>query len=222
MDIHADRVGITIDHRSVIKDQTVHARAGEALALVGPSGSGKTTLLNVMGLLRKPEFGSVTVGDADTARWKDGQRRRFWQRHAAFIFQDYGLIDEESVGYNVALSALAPFTHRARKHEWAVSAALERVGLDGRAREKVSRLSGGEKQRVGLARAIFRGADVILADEPTASLDAANRELVTTFLLAEASRGATVVIATHDEDLVSNCHRIHHLGARKADNQRVH
>jgi putative ABC transport system ATP-binding protein len=107
--------------------------------------------------------------------------------HAAFVFQDYGLIDDESVAYNVALSKLSLFGSP-RKQVAAVEKALERVALGGRALEKCSRLSGGERQRVGLARAIFQRADVILADEPTASLDQGNRELVAGFLKAEATR----------------------------------
>lgn len=204
MDIKAENISVTIDGKSVLAGQDIHAMPGKTLALVGPSGSGKTTLLNVLGLLRRVEGGRVLVGGKDATSWDDRRRRRFWQQHAAFVFQDYGLIDEESVEYNVALSQISLFGIQRRQKD-AVESALDSVGLGGRAGEKVSTLSGGEKQRVGLARAMFRSADVIFADEPTASLDLNNRNLVTGFLQEEARRGATVVIATHDEALMGAC-----------------
>lgn len=204
MDIKAEDIVVTIDEKNVLAGQDVHAVPGNTLALVGPSGSGKTTLLNVLGLLRRVDGGKVLVGGQDATGWDDRRRRRFWQQHAAFVFQDYGLIDDESVEYNVALSRVSVFGIPRRQRE-AVEGALDRVGLSGRAGEKVSTLSGGEKQRVGLARAMFRSADVIFADEPTASLDLNNRSLVTGFLQEEARRGATVVIATHDEALMGAC-----------------
>jgi putative ABC transport system ATP-binding protein len=159
-----------------------------------------------LGLLQRNDGGAVLVDGVDATSWNDRRRRRFWQQHAAFVFQDYGLIDEETVEHNVAVARLSTSGIRSRERS-AIDAALVRVGLEGRGREKVSTLSGGEKQRVGLARAMFRRADVIFADEATASLDAANRRLVSTYLLGEAARGATVVIATHDDELMSLCDR---------------
>ncbi|WP_136610479.1 ABC transporter ATP-binding protein [Sinomonas albida] len=211
MEITAERVTVTIHGQDVVTRQSVSAKPGSSLALVGPSGSGKTTLLNVLGLLLRVDGGRVLVGDQDATRWDDRRRRQFWQQSAAFVFQDYGLIDEESVAYNVALSKLPLFGLRGG-HKAGVEEVLKRVGLGGRSSDKVSTLSGGEKQRVGLARAMFRSADVIFADEPTASLDLENRNLVTSFLLAEAARGATVVVATHDEALMAACHERMSLG----------
>ncbi|MEC5182375.1 ABC transporter ATP-binding protein [Arthrobacter sp. CG_A4] len=204
MEITAENVTVAIAHKNILGGQSVTAVPGRTLALVGPSGCGKTTLLNVLGLLRRADGGRVLVGDQDATRWDDRRRRKFWQQHAAFVFQDYGLIDEESVEYNVALSQISLFGLRKRQKS-RIEIALDRVGLTGRGGEKVSTLSGGEKQRVGLARAMFKSADVIFADEPTASLDLFNRNLVTGFLQEEAARGATVVIATHDEALMKAC-----------------
>jgi putative ABC transport system ATP-binding protein len=206
MKIVAQNVSVSIGSKPVVEGCSVDASPGETLALVGPSGSGKTTLLNVLGLLQRNDGGAVLVDGVDATSWNDRRRRRFWQQHAAFVFQDYGLIDEETVEHNVAVARLSTSGIRSRERS-AIDAALVRVGLEGRGREKVSTLSGGEKQRVGLARAMFRRADVIFADEATASLDAANRRLVSTYLLGEAARGATVVIATHDDELMSLCDR---------------
>ncbi|MCZ9883288.1 ATP-binding cassette domain-containing protein [Arthrobacter sp. B2a2-09] len=204
MDIKAENITVKIDGKDVLKGQSVHATPGATLAFVGPSGCGKTTLLNVLGLLRRIDAGRVLVEGQDATRWDDRRRRRFWQQHAAFVFQDYGLIDEESVEYNVGLSQMSLFGVRTRLKA-SIESGLERVGLTGRGREKVSTLSGGEKQRVSLARSMFRSADVIFADEPTASLDLDNRNLVTRFLQEEAARGAAVIIATHDESLMKAC-----------------
>jgi len=204
MRIEAENVSVTIDGHPVLEGRSAHVIPGQTLALVGASGSGKTTLLNVLGLLVRVNSGRIIVGGEDATNWKDARRRSFWQRHAAFVFQDHGLIDDESVEYNVLLARL-PLFGLTKNDRAAVEAALVRVGLSGRGREQVSALSGGEKQRVGLARAMFRKAEVIFADEPTASLDRANRELVTEFLLAEAGGGAAVVIATHDETLIAAC-----------------
>lgn len=211
MKIEAENLSVFIDGHRVLNNCNVQVRAGQTLALVGSSGSGKTTLLNTLGLLLRIDGGKIRVGGKDATRWTDAQRRRFWQQHAAFIFQDYGLIDDQAVEYNVLLARLPLFGAR-KKDRAAVDVFLARVGLAGRGREQVSTLSGGEKQRVGLARAMFRQAAVIFADEPTASLDRANRDLVTAFLKSEAERGAAVVIATHDEALIAVCDTTLDLG----------
>jgi putative ABC transport system ATP-binding protein len=211
VEIRAEDVVVKINGHQVLTVSNVRVEEGEALALVGPSGSGKTTLLNVLGLLTRADSGKIVVGDQDASGWKDARRRRFWQRHAAFVFQDHGLVEEKSVEYNVMLSRLPLFgVHNRDRSD--IEIILDSVGLGGRGKEVVSTLSGGEKQRVGLARAMFRKADVLLADEPTASLDRPNRELVTGFLLAEARRGCAVVVATHDEALMAACDSTVDLG----------
>lgn len=106
MKITAENITVTIAGHEVLDQQSITATPGIALALIGPSGSGKTTLLNVLGLLRRVDGGKVFVGSQDATQWDDRHRRKFWQQHAAFVFQDYGLIDEESIAYNVALSKL--------------------------------------------------------------------------------------------------------------------
>lgn len=204
MELQVENVSVRIKDKTVLENVSLQASSGRTLALVGASGSGKTTLLNVLGQLQQVSSGTVKVAGRNASQWKDGPRRKFWRDHAAFIFQDYGLIDEENIDYNVALSQLSLFgSNRTKKN--AIDQTLEQVGLAGRGGDRVSTLSGGEKQRVGFARAIFKSADVILADEPTASLDATNRRMVTDLLRQEAQRGATVIVATHDLDLAAAC-----------------
>lgn len=206
MTIDAHRITVNAAGRDILAPVSLSVVPGELIALTGPSGSGKTTLLNALSLLVRPAHGTLTVAGAPTNSWGDSQRRRFWREQAAFIFQDFGLIDEESAAYNVMMTR-PPFRHSAALKDPRVASALEAVGLDGRGKDVVSMLSGGEKQRVGLARAIYKKASYVFADEPTASLDAQNRATVTELLLQEAERGAAVIVATHDETLATRCDR---------------
>lgn len=211
MSVETEDVSVSIDGRLVLSPTSFEASAGSMTSIVGPSGSGKTTLLNVLGLLVRPTSGRVIADGAVTNDWNDARRRKFWRESAAFVFQDYGLIDEESVAYNVTMSNPPLFPRRAPAVP-GVQDALARVDLAERSVERVSTLSGGEKQRVGIARAMFKRAAYIFVDEPTASLDLANREMVTGLLRAEANRGAAVIIATHDMTLAESCDRTLALG----------
>lgn len=196
-----ENLSVTIENRPIVNNVSFTAASGEVVALVGASGSGKTTLLNCVGLIRKPSKGAIVYDGADFSRIKDKERTKFWRDHATFIYQDYGVIDDESVAFNVTFSKFNVDKPR-------LSAALGAVGLAGRQRDKAAVLSGGEKQRLGIARSIYKQADVIFADEPTASLDSANRNMVIDLLRARAADGAMVLVATHDERLADACDRV--------------
>lgn len=213
MHLEARDLDLSIDARHILGRVSLVVPAGRSVALIGPSGCGKTTLLNCLGLLLTPDAGTITVDGRDVTRLGSSGRRRFWRDHVAFVFQDYGLMNDASVGFNVSM-ATAPVFRRPRNWGPQVEAVLARVGLAQRASEPVARLSGGERERVGIARAMHKGADLILADEPTASLDAANRESVQSLLLGETERGASVVIATHDMELANACDAVLDLGGR--------
>lgn len=179
----------------------------QMLALTGPSGSGKTTLLNCLGLILKASSGKITIDGQEASTWSDKQRLAFWRNTAAFIYQDYGIIDEEKVSYNVSLK-------KTRGQDPQVLGALERVGIGHLAHMPAARLSGGEKQRLGIARAIYKKASLIFADEPTASLDAKNRHLVLDYLREQVQAGAIVLLSTHDEELASSCDSVLTLPGR--------
>ncbi|KAB8289399.1 phosphonate ABC transporter ATPase [Bifidobacterium ramosum] len=183
---------------------------GTMTSLTGPSGCGKTTLLHTIGLLQIPSAGTLAIDGIDATGWSQRQRRRFWRDKAAFILQDYGIMDEETVGFNVSMRlnglGLAVGGDRRRLRN-----ALRLTGLASRADETASHLSGGEKQRLGIARAIYKNASVILADEPTASLDAGNRANIIRLLRERAVQGATIILATHDPVLVDACDRIYQV-----------
>uniref|UniRef100_UPI0030C6BE59 ABC transporter ATP-binding protein n=1 Tax=Arachnia propionica TaxID=1750 RepID=UPI0030C6BE59 len=161
-------------------------------------------MLNCLGLLLPVTQGQILIDGVDMTRLRVERKRRFWRDNVAFVFQDFGLVPDESVGFNVCMES-APILQRRKGWAPRVEEALARVGLAGRSGDQVAKLSGGERQRVSIARAIFKQARVIFADEPTASLDAVNRQNVQDLLLGEQERGATVVISTHDDQLASAC-----------------
>lgn len=207
MHITAHDIHLTIGARTILDGVSLDAATGTAIALTGPSGSGKTTLLNCLGLLLPADRGQIIIDGTDVTRMRGERRRRFWRDNVAFVFQDYGLVPDESAGFNVCMER-SPLWRTPRSWGAAVDDALAKVGLAGRAGEQVAKLSGGERQRVSIARAIHKQARLIFADEPTASLDADNRQIVHDLLLGEQARGATIVISTHDDRLSSACDQV--------------
>jgi putative ABC transport system ATP-binding protein len=189
----------------LLDDVSVEARAGRILAVTGSSGSGKTTLLSVLGGLIRPDEGEVHF-DGGPVGTKHGEPRS----GTAFVLQTYGLVPSMTAGENLAIAL------RARKlpPDQALSVAdeaLSRVGVGDLTDRLTSELSGGQLQRVAVARALAVGPDVLLADEPTSELDEANRDLVVAEIRAEADRGAVVVLATHDPDVADMCDDELHL-----------
>lgn len=206
-------LSIGISGRAIASGIDLNLVPGTMTALTGPSGCGKTTLLGTIGLLQDPIRGTLTIDGTDTTGWSQRLRRGYWRDKAAFILQDYGIMDEETVAFNVSmrLNAIGLAVGGDRRR---IRNALGLTGLASRGGEIASHLSGGEKQRLGIARAIYRNASVILADEPTASLDAGNRANIIGLLRERAERGTTVVLATHDPVLVEACDQAYPVGVR--------
>ena len=209
--IECDDLTVRIAGRTILEHTDLCLSEGAMIALTGPSGCGKTTLLHTLGLLQEATGGRLTIDHEDVTHAKAGRRRRFWRDTASFILQDYGIMDEESVAFNVSMQ-LGPFGQRAGGNRRRIREALKTTGLTTRAQEPASHLSGGEKQRLGIARAIYKNASVIFADEPTASLDARNRHIVIDMLRSQAREGAIVIVATHDPVLVAACDRNYPVG----------
>lgn len=204
--ITVSSLGYSIRGHRILHNVNLSCQAGTVTALMGRSGCGKTTLLDLLGMLLVPTTGSISVNGMTAEHWKDRQRCRFWHDHAAFIFQDYGMIPHENVLYNITLSRRE--ARRAAKHlPRKMAAILSYLGLEGRYLEPIDALSGGERQRVGVARALWKDANYVFADEPTASLDAENKRIVTNLLFDLAAKGVCVVIATHDDDLAAKSHQ---------------
>lgn len=186
---------------------------GEMLALVGPSGAGKSTLLNCIGLLETADGGEIRVDGSDITRFGRNARRRFRRDSLGYLFQNYALIDNATVSANLdAAVAASGAALRRRRREY--EAALERVGLAGRARELIYRLSGGEQQRVALARLLVKKPTLILADEPTGALDEENEAMVVEVLRDMSRQGATVIIATHRDQVQASCDSLFEVGSR--------
>lgn len=171
------------------------------IALAGPSGSGKTTLLNCLGLLEGIDAGTVSYGADDVTQVKPKLRRRLYRETVGFLFQNSGLVDSWTVHSNLAV-ALSHRRMSRKARSQRIEGALEQMGLGGRQNDHVYTLSGGEQQRVGLARLLLKEAAVVLADEPTASLDHDNSEAVIRALRDLASRGSAVVVSTHDDQVI--------------------
>jgi putative ABC transport system ATP-binding protein len=204
MSIEALDVTVVMDGREIVHRARLVCSPGTMTALVGPSGCGKTTLLHCLGLLQQPTSGRVLVDGADTTGWKSRRRRRFWRTHSAFVLQDHGVIEEESVAFNVTMAS-SLFGSRVSGNRERLKAALEEAGLSGRDGESAAHLSGGEKQRLSIARAIYKDAQVIFVDEPTASLDEGNRVKVIELFASLARQGRIVVVATHDDEMIDAC-----------------
>lgn len=195
----------------VLKGIDLDINRGEILSIVGPSGAGKTTLLQIIGTLDRATSGSVMYEGEDVMRYKDTQLAQFRNRHIGFVFQFHQLLPEFSVLENVAMPALIG----GKKHSEAYARAKELVeylGLGQRLDHRPSQLSGGERQRVAVARALVNNPSVILADEPSGSLDSHNRaELHQLFFDLRRDLGQTFVIVTHDESLAADTDRIVHM-----------
>jgi putative ABC transport system ATP-binding protein len=181
-------------------------RRGELLAIVGPSGSGKSTLLHLMGTLERPSSGVVRIAGVDAARLSDREVSLLRAREIGFVFQQFFLAEHATVRENVAdglLYAGVPAAERYRRAD----EALERVGLSERAKFKPTKISGGERQRVAIARALLGHPAVILADEPTGSLDSATGASIMELISELNAAGATIVMITHDTGLADQLPR---------------
>lgn len=195
----------------VIKGISLDINYGEIAAIVGPSGAGKTTLLQIMGTLDRPDSGSVLYDGTYVMNMKDSLLSKFRNQNIGFVFQFHRLLPEFTLLENVAIPALINGTPRKQAFERAEEL-INYMGLKERASHKPSELSGGECQRTAVARALVNRPKVILADEPSGSLDSKNRkELHSLFFNLRHDTGVTFIIVTHDESLADNCDRVIHL-----------
>lgn len=192
----------------VLRDVSLTVMRGELLAIVGPSGAGKTTLLQIAGTLDRPDSGSVLYSGEDVMRLRDRRLSAFRNSHIGFIFQFHRLLPEFSALENVMMPALIGGVSR-RKARAKASELLELLGLTDRADHRPAQMSGGECQRVAVARALINEPSIVLADEPTGALDSANRqEMQRLFTSLRDRLGQTFVIVTHSDDLAAIADRI--------------
>ncbi|MBL8070478.1 MAG: ABC transporter ATP-binding protein [Nitrospira sp.] len=196
---------------SVLRDLSFTIPAGTFLAIMGPSGSGKSTLLNVMAGIDRPTSGSVVVAGTRLDDLSEGDMARWRARHIGYVFQSYNLIPVLTASENVELPLLLTHLSRQERREH-VKTALRLVGLGERMDHYPRQLSGGQEQRVGLARAIVSDPTMILADEPTGNLDRESAEdILALFGRLNRELGKTIVMVTHDPRAAERAQMIRHL-----------
>ena len=195
----------------VLKGIDLHIGKGEIVSIVGPSGAGKTTLLQIIGTLDRPDSGSVTVDGINVSGLSTNKLSDFRNRHIGFVFQFHQLLPEFTALENIMIPAFIAGKGRSEAKARAEEL-LQFLGLADRANHKPNELSGGEKQRVAVARALVNEPPVILADEPSGSLDTKNKaELHQLFFDLRDKFGQTFVIVTHDEQLAAITDRTIHM-----------
>lgn len=208
MEIQLKNICKKYGNNKLFEDYNLSIEKGEMVAIMGPSGKGKSTLLNIIGHLEKPDTGDVRVQGVENA-FKDEKKLTNIFRHTiGYLFQNYALIEQETVSKNldISLAYIKSSNKSQLKNE-----ALKRVGLVDKLNNKIYQLSGGEQQRVALARLMLKKNDIILADEPTGSLDETNRNHVLQILKELNKEKKTVIIVTHDPEVAKKCTRVINL-----------
>ncbi len=206
--IKAKNIHKSFDALEVLKGVDIEIAKGEIVSIVGPSGAGKTTLLQILGTLDRPDSGDVEVNGVNFSKLSEKELAAFRNKHIGFIFQFHQLLPEFTALENVMIPALI-----ARRDTKSVTARAKELigylGLSERMEHKPSELSGGEKQRVAVARALINSPSVILADEPSGSLDSKNRDELHKLLFDVRDKfGLTLVIVTHDKELAALSDRV--------------
>ena len=205
--IQVNSISKSFGNLQVLKDISLSVSKGEILAIVGASGAGKTTLLQIIGTLSKADSGSVMIGGKNPFELSDRQLSECRNKNIGFVYQFHHLLPEFSAVENVMIPALiAGLSEKAARQE--AEKMISLVGLSARLDHKPSELSGGEQQRIAIARALVNKPDVVLADEPTGNLDSATKEDIHKLLFdLRGILGQTMIIITHDEHLASLCDR---------------
>ena len=187
--------GLTLfqNYNFLIEDQ-------EFVCFSGASGTGKTTLLNMIGLIEPIDAGTLRINEIEYTTNK--QKMEYFRSIVGFLFQNFALIESKTVKENLEL------IRKGSRTNYTIEEVLERVGLESKLNSKVYTLSGGEQQRVALARLFLKKCDIILADEPTGSLDAKNAQIIMDILLSLNAEGKTVIIVTHDQKIKDKARRV--------------
>ena len=206
--IKAEEIKKSFGNLQVLKGITLEITAGEVVSIVGASGAGKTTLLQILGTLSKQDHGSVTINGIRTDQLVNNQLARFRNQHIGFVFQFHQLLPEFNALENVCIPGFIANKPR-NETEKRAEELLDFLGLSDRLDHKPAELSGGEQQRVAVARALINDPEVILADEPSGNLDTENKqELHKLFITLRDQFQKTLVIVTHDRELAGMADRI--------------
>jgi len=209
--IQVDGVSRKLGQTEILKNLSLEIGRGELVSIMGPSGSGKTTLLYLMGALDRPDQGEIYINGTGISSLKDTARTRLRQRELGFIFQFHFLLPELTALENVAIAAMLADVPRLEAEKRA-RALLDQVGISHRLQHRPGQLSGGEQQRIAIARALINRPHLMLADEPTGNLDSDNTEKVFELLQAlNREHQLAMVLVTHDQELAQRTQRQIHL-----------
>lgn len=190
-----------------VNEVSLELHEGEFLAIIGRSGSGKSTLLYQLSLLDTPTSGSIYINGEETSKFKDSERTRFRLLELGYVFQDYALMPSLSAMDNIILPIIMTGESTSKAKEIAMES-LEKVGLVGKHNNLPSQLSGGEQQRVSIARAIAHKPKILFADEPTANLDSETSDLITKLFQELNQKGQTIIMVTHETDYTEVAKRV--------------
>ncbi len=190
-----------------LKDVTISVNKGEYVAFMGPSGSGKSTLMNIVGCLDTPTSGRYVLNGQDVSEMTENALATVRNKEIGFVFQTFNLLPRQSALENVALPLIYAGYSKADRTEKAMLT-LKGVGLDNRAHHKPNELSGGQRQRVAIARALVNDPSILLADEPTGNLDTKTSYEIMDLFDQLYSKGNTIVMVTHEDDIAQYAHRI--------------
>lgn len=186
----------------IFEDYNLEIEKGEFVSIMGKSGQGKTTLLNIIGLLEKPDSGDIEICGVKNPKFDSRNGMILLRKHISYLFQNYGLIDTETVAYNLGLVLKFSGYSKSEANE-KISETLEKVGLRGFEKKKIYQLSGGEQQRVAIAKIFLKSSEIVLADEPTGSLDAENETAIMNMIKELNQQGHTVVVVTHSKAVMN-------------------
>lgn len=189
-----------------VRNATLEVAEGTSVAITGPSGCGKTTLLNMIGFVTPPTSGELWIENESASTLTEKKRAQYRNRFFGYVVQDFALIDDVSVYENVEIPLLYAHPRLNKKERRRrVEEMLDKVGFLGKKKEKIANLSGGQKQRIAIARALVNHPRVILADEPTGSLDSQTSEEIFSLLMSLVKEGKTLLIVTHNPELAWRC-----------------
>jgi putative ABC transport system ATP-binding protein len=198
-------IGTEVIH--ALKSVSLNINKGEFVALMGPSGSGKSTLMNILGCLDTPSKGDYILNGINVSHMTDNDLAEVRNKEIGFVFQTFNLLPRSTSLDNVALPLIYAGANK-QEREKRAKAALENVGLGNRITHKPNELSGGQRQRVAVARALINNPSIILADEPTGNLDTKTSIEIMGLLEEIHSKGNTIILVTHEEDIAQHAHRI--------------
>lgn len=195
------------ESKTVFANFNLQINQNEMVAIIGPSGSGKSTLLNILGLIDKVDDGDYQFEQYTNIKPNSRLAQKIIREKISYLFQNFALVEEDTVLQNLLLALKYVKQSKKEKTE-IITAALQKVGLSEYLNSKIYELSGGQQQRIAVARAIIKPSELVLADEPTGSLDSKNRDEIIKLLLELNDAGKTVIVVTHDSHVAEKCHRV--------------